>query len=346
MSHVIHVWESPVPDGLESASRLLQTHGGRPAAQNPKYRQLAATVRDRLAAHLASDPDAETPWAYDDPDGRCNSAFWDVQVKPAGAALASKLLAEAARPLGLVVFDEQLARLWLPDGRVFGLDGDETRPATAPPASLRSKSQVFGLLHDNLKALLIPLGWKGDRKQASFAFDAGEVRFEIGFGCVDRAPVFDLAMAATVVPRLPQPWQSLATRWADRCQVLIDDLLAAVGIEWPGTAVQAHVRYVRVDDMAGLQQLADAQLEVVRRVLLPLFQSCSTLEHLERRVNPPAGQPRVFLSTYLGPILAEAVHSPRAGTVMSESIAARREPWIQDKFRQLAADLDQARGSR
>lgn len=336
MSHVIHAWETPAVDDLDAAGQVLQTQAKRPAAPNPKFAILMATVQQAL--HPQPE-DEDSPWVGGPPDGHCSTVVYGVQVEPAQAARAFGLMAKAAGPLGLTVFDDQLGWLALPDGRRLGVP-PPSPPAPAGPAPLKSKAKVFGLLHARLHELLGPLGWAGRRQDAAFAWDGPEVRCEIGFGCVARPPVFELALSGCLLPQLPPPWQSLASSWGNRCFVRLDDLLAAAGFQLPGPVVQAHVRYTRLTDEAALNDWARACTRAVGHVLLPFLQDGLTLAGLEAKVNPPPGQPCYFVPSYIDVILAHAMGNPRADAVLAAAIEARREPWTRDKFRQLGEQID------
>lgn len=339
MSHVIHVWETPTVDDLDAAGHVLQTQAKRPTAPNPKFATLMAAVQQAL--HRQPE-DEDSPWVCGPPDGHCDTVVYGVQVEPALAARAFGLMADAAGPLGLTVFDDQLGRLALPDGRRLGVPPPHP-PAPAGQAPLTSKARVFGVLYARLHELLGPLGWDGRRQDAAFAKDGPEVRCEIGFGCVARSPVFELALSACLRPQLPPPWQPLAKAWGDRCFVQLDELLAAAGFKLPGEVVQAHVRYTRVADAAALDHWARACTRAVGHVLLPFMHDGLTLAGLEAKVNPPPGRTSLFVPTYIDIILAHAVGNSRADAVLAAAIENRREPWIRDKYRQLGAQIAELR---
>lgn len=345
MSHLIHVWETPLPDGLDAADDVLRRLAQRPAPPNPKFHRLMEAVCRRLAAGASTgashDGPDDPPWVYGAPDGRSDTLAYSVQVLPSAAARVYALMADEARALGLVVYDEQLACLALPDGRRYG--ATPPAPPAAGAAPLASKAQVHRVLYARLHELLEPQGWSVRRQDAACARDGAEVRWELGFGCVARPPVFELALAATVVPRLPEPWRALAETWGASCHVLVDELLASAGFAWPGEAVQAHVRYTRLADEAALQAWSYACARAVGHMLLPFLHDCGTLAGLERHVNAAEGEPARFVPTYIGPILAHAVGSPRAEAVLAARLESRREPWIRDKYRALAADIARLR---
>jgi hypothetical protein len=346
MSYVVNVWESPVPTDLDSATDILSKYSDESTPQNPKYLQFAAALKALSDEHLAADPDNELPWVYGVPDGRCEYAVWNVQVETSAIALALRMLVKAARPLGLTIYDEQAAALWLPDGRVIGDPGIDEVPASPPsgaPIPLRSKTKVYGAIHDSLKGLLHPLGWTSDRKRAHFGRDDGAVRFEFSLSGTERPPRFELALFPSIIPRLSEPWQALMTEWSSGASVLFDDLLAEAGLELPGEPVNGFVRSVRIRDEAGLSKLTAALPAVVEKVLLPVFRSCDSLERLERRLNPMPGEPRIFFASYLGPIMAAALGNPRADEVMRELIELRQAKWGPEKLLRLKSEIAQVR---
>src|SRR6188474_3123426 len=99
MSYVVHVWEHPQPRTLKSADSLQNFLSSKRSRPNPKWRLHAERS---LPIRIAD-----------------QGEFLDVLV-------------EVATSLGLSVFDDQAARLYLPFGYMLTWDGLE-RLQLAPP---------------------------------------------------------------------------------------------------------------------------------------------------------------------------------------------------------------------
>jgi hypothetical protein len=344
MSHILHSWEHPLPTSLDDAARIVSELARHPAPPNPRFAQLAGALAQWSAQQQADDPELGLPWVSGLPSGHSRTALWTVQVEPALADLAAQALVAAARPLGLVVFDDQRPALWLPDGRVLGDGAAAPTPATGPDAPLRSKAQVARVLRSALAPVLAPHGWAPGDGHTLGTLQAEAADFEIGWGGTARPPAFELALAVTVIPRLPPPWDTLARRWGDRGHLLLDELLARAGRPLPGPVVQAHVRYTRVVTVAELEAFAWACAAAVDAHVLPVLDSCRQLAGLEQRLNPPEGEPEHFVPGPLGLIVAACLGRPGLAALLDRRIAPlHKQPWRQDKLRQLAQEIGAGR---
>jgi hypothetical protein len=341
MSHVVHFWETPVPRSFGEAGSML---GSVEAQRGGDVGKLAALVEalGRIAdAKAARDPSFGEPWVYELPKGRRDSALLSVQVRPHAFAVILNGVAAASRALGLTMFDDQAGLLCLPDGQILGPAGPTSLPAHAPeePTELKSKRQVFALLHDALKPLMAPLGFRGSKKDASFVRETKAVRHQVGFGLVDRAPLFEVGIHASVEPVLAPPWRELGTKWGARCPLLIDAIAAAAGVLVPGDRPFVSTRYARVSDLAALDGLMAGYRELLSKAIVPFLDSCDTIAHLDRRANPGPGELRCIMSTYSCPIVAAVSGSGRVEQVVAECIQQAREDWIKNKYRDLLAQI-------
>jgi hypothetical protein len=127
MSYVVHVWEHPEPRTLKNADSLHNFLSSKRSRPNPKWRLLAERVEARMAEiglPLLAWPD-ESP-----PDPNHTERSLPIRIADQGEFL--DVLVEVATSLGLSVFDDQAARLYLPFGYMLTWDGLE-RLQLAPP---------------------------------------------------------------------------------------------------------------------------------------------------------------------------------------------------------------------
>ena len=130
MGYVIHIWEEPVPTSLEHADELVGEliRAPKTAVPNPKNVEAAA----RLTAKY---PFEEDPWA--DPEGevwsdgpltpRRGERIWSVGVLSQYLSEVQPFVVSVSNQLGLIVYDMQLGKAYLPDGTVL------SSPAPARP---------------------------------------------------------------------------------------------------------------------------------------------------------------------------------------------------------------------
>jgi hypothetical protein len=127
MSYVVHVWEHAEPRTLQAADSIHNSLAGQSSRPNPKWRLLGERVEARLA-------ELGTPleeW----PDGSPPDPAHAERTLPVLIDLNDQLLGvlvEIANSLGMSVYDDQAARLYLPFGYVLTWEGLR-RLEVAPP---------------------------------------------------------------------------------------------------------------------------------------------------------------------------------------------------------------------
>jgi len=130
MSYVIHIWEEPVPTSLEHASELVGQliRAPKAAEPNPKYVEAAKrlTAKYPFGEDPGVDPEGEV-WSDGPLRPRRGERIWGVGLLSQYVSEVQPFVVSVSNQLGLVVYDMQLGKAYLPDGTVFSL------PAPAGP---------------------------------------------------------------------------------------------------------------------------------------------------------------------------------------------------------------------
>ena len=140
MSYVVHVWEHPEPRTLKDADLLHSHLSGRRAAPNPKWRLLGERVEAEMAARGA--PLEEWPESSP-PDPAHAERTMSFLVDDQEGFLEALVL--AATSLGLSVYDDQAARLYLPFGYVLTWDGLVRLQAAPPRLGIDALDEVMNI---------------------------------------------------------------------------------------------------------------------------------------------------------------------------------------------------------
>jgi len=130
MSYVIHIWEEPIPTSLEHAGELIAEliRAPKTAEPNPKYVEAAErlTAKYPFEQDLGVDPEGEV-WSDGPLMPRRGDRIWGVGLLSQSASEVQPFVVTVANQLGLVVYDMQIGRAYLPDGTVL------SPPARARP---------------------------------------------------------------------------------------------------------------------------------------------------------------------------------------------------------------------
>ncbi len=180
MSHVIHVWQRPLPGSLAEANilhtQLSKTRGAAPDV----FKVFAAHVRRAATAALGS--------AAADIDGiehdRFTSPVLNLGLPTRWLAPLQELVAREALALGLVVFDAQAGTCLHPNGHLLTADGHQPLPLEdwTPSPLPTASAAVPPTRHSRA---LVPteaiLAWRAERaaqpsfQEASSARRVGEI---------------------------------------------------------------------------------------------------------------------------------------------------------------------------
>lgn len=164
MSHVVHLWQQPLPTSLAQAEAMLvELRQQLRVGPDPA----AATLLAAIESALPEDGEAED-WWNEVPQADSRSPV--LSLAPAVAELTTVLPAieSAARRLGWLVFDPQAGEVRLPSGPVLSRAGArlEAAPAVPMPPDLdESRTARKAWLHQSLAPVFTRRGWralKGD----------------------------------------------------------------------------------------------------------------------------------------------------------------------------------------
>lgn len=136
MSYSIDFWETPVPSTFAEATynNSLVRRAARRVEPNPKFAQLAERLTAKFPCTMDPQEDAsDEVWADGPVDGGGNLEWWGVNVLTQHAAAVRPFIVEEATALGLVAYDPQLGRAYLPNGAVLAHD------SVPPQSSLSTK---------------------------------------------------------------------------------------------------------------------------------------------------------------------------------------------------------------
>jgi hypothetical protein len=132
MSYTLHIWDEPVPATVEEADQIA-SELGRLASQgpvNPKYAEAALQITTRFP--FIDDPEAEADevWSDGPLTPAAGQRLWGVGILSQHAGEVQPFVVSTSNALGLVVYDFQLGKAYLPDGKVLssGPRSKSTRP--------------------------------------------------------------------------------------------------------------------------------------------------------------------------------------------------------------------------
>lgn len=334
MSYVIHVWDGPEPSSVKDAVDMLSGLTRRAAPPNPKLLAFANRLTERLSGSSAS---AATLWPEGPPTGHSGTAVVSLPVPPATQAIVGPVLLEAARDLGLVVFDEQAGQVHLPGGRLLTLRAPGPQAETPVRAeALRSKQQVQSLCLQALEPGMSAAGFRTIRSQSTFARSAPMGTAQAVLDVTDYAPVqFDIGFNLSLRPAWPEAWAALARdHGADACLLNVAALARRAGLPPPGTAGSA-VSLASASSTEELQALNARWEALMTRAFVPLCLRCEDLRGLEREFN---AEDSPFLPMPVGLLLAAAAGRDDLA-LLTRRYAERVPPWFRAKVASLGAAL-------
>lgn len=334
MSYVLHVWDGPEPTSVQGAADLLAELTRRAAPPNPKLVALASRLTERLSGSSAS---AATLWPEGPPTGHSGTAVVSLPVPPAVHAIVGPVLLQAARDLGLVVFDEQAGQVHLPSGRLLSL-----RPPGPPNETpvrgdaLQSKQQVQALCLQAIEPGLSAAGFRTIRSQSTFSRSAPMGTAEAVLDVTDYAPVgFDIVFNLSLRPAWPEAWSALARdHGADACLLNVAALARRAGLSPPGTA-GSEVSLASASSIEELQALNARWDALMRQAFVPLCMRCEDLRGLEREFN---AEDSPFRPMPVGLLLAAAAGRDDL-PLLTHRYAERVPQWFRGKVASLGAAL-------
>ena len=345
MSYVLHLWEHPVPASVAEADRIHTRLSAERTSQNPKFIELAKRLTERYPCMTTlEDDDLEVAWSDGPLDGKTDSPVYTLGVQTAMLGEVVPFVAGTANGLGLTVYDTQAAEVHLPGGTVLTLPEraavDFRRPDE--PEVLDSRSQAAGLLVECLKPLLQHHGFKAVAGNASFKRKSKEAEQTLSFDIVESTRSCLIEFFFTVKPIHSESLQGIADQHAWSGYILDMEKAADVaGVERFGDQPQANGRS-RMGSVSALRSWARALEVFLLRVVIPIAGECTTIEGMERLVNPLSGAVSPFRQYASALILARAVKSPRFDELAAAWLQSATEPSGREKIQRLVTALKTA----
>ncbi len=162
MSYVIHVWEAAEPSGFDAAQRMLDALAGGDGGSNPKFIVLAKL----LMAHCRVRDSDGTSAVFSDGelDGQSDGPVYVIGLLAPDPAVL-RFVVQAARQLGLHVFDMQAGMVFCANGAVHRSQHGDDAPAQALAARI-SGGELKKAINVALAALLEGTGFQSKRRGA------------------------------------------------------------------------------------------------------------------------------------------------------------------------------------
>ena len=284
MSHLLHVWESPLPTSVAEAVAIrtrLQREG---AAPSPRFALLAARLTARHPDIDASDDDDADPGAWTDGPLAANGRgpVFGIGIQAHAAAAVVPFVVATARALGLVVLDEESGLVFLPDGRVLG-QRVAAAPPPPPPDRTLSRRDVLQALQQALVPQLMAAGFQAAQEDGGFVRTLPAARLAVSFGCESRTPAHEVWVHTRLVMPGSQPLALLQLLAPDAIGFSVnhDELAAAAGLVWPRPS-HTYGTPTIVETPNDLQALCAHWQQRLDAVLLPLVEQGRSLRGLEQ----------------------------------------------------------------
>jgi len=125
MSYTLHIWDEPIPATLEEADRIASKLRKEPPSGgiNQKYAEAAIRLTERYPFY--DDPDVAPDemgevWSGGPLTPRNGERLWGVGILSQYANEVQPFVVATSNTLGLVVYDFQLGKAYLPGGEVLG----------------------------------------------------------------------------------------------------------------------------------------------------------------------------------------------------------------------------------
>ena len=280
MSYVVHLWEAESPPSLHFANQLHTQLTNTAAAANPKFAQLARALIGQFPSEVGGLDEAGAAWVESPPDGQTDSRVYSLGLYDDGITCLLPVLVEKATGLGLTVYDDQAARVYLPGGWVLDQSGRQVlqaEPASTLPA-WPTVAQARAMFKREVLPTLAVHGFKWVTHNLGFDFvrdrPSGEQRLTVGLR--DLGQAIEVKPSTMVNTALPEgialaigPGVRPIFIFARHCVPLLD-------YACPETRDAAQTQTPRypefwVESEAQMQAIARAYLVHVQDTWLPLL---------------------------------------------------------------------------
>lgn len=309
MSYVVHIWEHPQPTSLQAAERLHQYLSDRASPPNAKWGQLRDEIEARMVAQGTPREWIEFPI---DPAHRERS--YGLQVD--GPENYLDVVVRSATGMGLSVYDDQAARLYLPFDYVLTFDGLERMgPRDGAPLPQRLGPQDRDAVMVRCEAAWRPhfeaWGWSFRRGEpvrdeipllAERMVPAGRQRIAIHFSTFEER--LSVEVLATIEPDLPEAvleacggprrMQVRGREYRGISAFMVDQERGPEWLSMGGTL--RHAGFV--------DRLVPGLLEYLGDEVLPTLQACATAQGILQVATHPDETPGEVLPHRLPMALA------------------------------------------
>lgn len=143
-----------MPSTAKDAEKIHRLLASQAAPQNPKFVAFARKLTDRFPCITTlDDEDAEDAIWTDGPlDGVTGKPLYGVGVRTDALQDVMPVIIDAARGLGLIVYDMQSGLAILPDGKTLGPSSAQIDPGVTDADRLQSKAQALSILKEALQS--------------------------------------------------------------------------------------------------------------------------------------------------------------------------------------------------
>jgi hypothetical protein len=281
MSYIVHVWEDSVPASIQEAERIHRQIAGQQTPQNPKFIALASKLTASFPSDSALEDDDDSVWTDGAINGLSDHAVYGIGIQTAALAVVLPVLVRLAKELQLVVYDMQAARLYRPDGQVFG-QTDNVGGALLQEEGLREplqrKGQVLALLKQALEPVMTIRGFKPNA--VGFSKKLKEVEQLIVFDIGDYVTK-EIRIYATIELKLSGPLKQIAEDYTSgSCSLVLPVLFEGKALP-PFTVRHVGVQFLAtfVDELLILGQKLS---HVLSEAILPKLAGLETVAGLNQ----------------------------------------------------------------
>jgi hypothetical protein len=138
MSYTLDFWEIPRPQTFAETITISESLRSDQASvpQNPKFLVLAERLTSRFPCTMDIEVESDHEvWSDGPVDGQSTDHWWGVGILTQHAGTVVPFAVEAARALGLVAFDPQEGKAYLPDGKI--LSHADAHPVQSLPKKVK-----------------------------------------------------------------------------------------------------------------------------------------------------------------------------------------------------------------
>lgn len=340
MSYIVHVWEVPVPATAEDAEMTHRLLASQTVPQNPKFVAFARKLTDRFPCITTLDDEAaeDAVWTDGPLNGVTDKPLYGVGLRTDALRAVMPAIIEAARGLGLVVYDMQDGRAFLPDGTVLGASPAQVAAGGTDAGRLQSKAQALSILKEALQP-----------DMDSHGFVSVSYGFVHQLEDVTQHVVFDFSISRKSQIRLQlhiEPnfkgvqKKTMESHHSGACNLMLPVLFEHAALPPFSTVYRTGVQFeVRSED--DLRVLAAALALCMQDLVLEELAKVASIQQMDARFGDYKPEPdRVLGSHGKGDlVVAFLARNPSYPSLIDERIAAEADADRRDGLIALKRDL-------